>query len=133
MSAVPLVSARSPRWAIFTVVSVLGLYAASRYWLEQVTPGSMQAILAALLPLPALLYVYTAWVLQALRGDELERRIAHQGLAIGFGFTFAVVAVLGQLEKAVPPSALWTTFSDVAIIALASTFLGVALSRRKYE
>lgn len=133
MSSESVESTRSSRGKLALVAATLLLYSASRGWIAYAGVGSVSAIVAALVPLPALLYVYTAWVLQALRGDELERRIALEGLAIGFGVTFAFVALLAQLEDALPPASLWPEFGDVAFVAIFATFFGVARSRRRYE
>lgn len=132
MTSAILAGTHSARRTLALVSLVLGLYFVSRWWMEQVALGSAQAVVAALIPVPALLYVYCSWILRALRGDELERRIALEGLSIGFGVTFAFVVLLSQLERAVPPGALWADFGDVALAAAAATFFGVAMSRRRY-
>lgn len=133
MSAVSNPSGVGNRRALVVIVATLVLYAASRWWIQQVVAGSVSAVIAALVPLPGLLYVYTAWILRALRGDELERRIALEGLAIGFGVTFAFVALLSQLEHAMPAGALNVDYGEVALVALFASFIGVTRSRSRYE
>jgi hypothetical protein len=130
-SYLPLPRTRTASFAV--AAAVLALYGLSRWWLKGLEPASVPAILVALLPLPGLLYLYAAWVFAVANGDELARRIALEGVAIGLGLSFATVLLLSQLDHAGLVSTLGVKIQDIAHLMVAFTFFGVWRARQRYE
>jgi hypothetical protein len=100
--------------------------------LKRIELGTPAAIGLALLPFPGFAWAYYTTFRQALRGDEMERRVGLEGLAIGFGLTAALVLLLGLLENGVPAGAMWVDFSDVASYSLAFALFGYWWAYRRY-
>lgn len=123
---------RSTRVMVWVLVLTLACYIASRVLLTYVEPGSLGAALSALLPLPGMLYVYSAWAVEAAHSDELERRIALEGVAVGLGLSFAVVLLLGQLELGGIVESGAVPIRSLGHMMVATTLLGIMRARLRY-
>jgi hypothetical protein len=122
---------RSLQWGFVAVL--LGVYAASFFLLRGLEPGSAAAIAVALAPVPLMAFVYIAWAIEVYRGDELERKIALEAIAIGWGCSMAFVLVLRQLELAGALGPDTIAVGDIWHVMFFSTFLGAWRARARYN
>lgn len=122
---------KSLQWGFVAVL--LGVYAASVFLLRGLEPGSAAAIAVALAPVPLMAFVYIAWAIEVYRGDELERKIALEAIAIGWGCSMAFVFVFSQLERAgaVRPGII--SVRDIWQVMFFSTFFGAWRARARYN
>jgi hypothetical protein len=97
---------------------------------DKAPKGSALAIAAALLPLaPVALFAWST-IRLARHADELQRRIAQEGLA--FGFVVSIFAALtgAALEAAGLPRLNWVWMAAVLIVSCA---IGISLANRRYR
>ena len=97
---------------------------------EKAPKGSALAICAALLPLaPAALFAWST-VRLARQADELQRRIAQEGLAFGFVVSLFAALAGAALEAAGLPRLNWAWMAAVLVVTCA---LGFVLANRRYR
>jgi hypothetical protein len=97
---------------------------------EKVPKGSPLAIAAALLPLaPAALFAWSTLRL-ARQADELQRRIAQEGLAFGFVVALFAALAAAALEAAGLPRLNWIWMAAVLVVGCAA---GIMLANRRYK
>lgn len=97
---------------------------------EKVPKGSALAIAAALLPLaPAALFAWSTLRL-ARQADELQRRIAQEGLAFGFVVALFAALAASALEAAGLPRLNWIWMAAVLVVGCVA---GIRLANRRYK
>lgn len=86
------------RGALLGAVVWVASYAAARLWVGALPFGSPWVYAAAALPVLPFFLVVRELLRSARAGDELERRIQLEALAVGFMLAMLLLMVLGLLE-----------------------------------
>jgi len=123
---------RSYNGLISAILFVLS-YLIARIVLKQPDLAEILRILVALLPV-----VPFAWLLwEIIRGvremDELEKRIQLEALAVAFPLTLILLMTLGLLEIAIKLPAEDLSYRHVWAMLPTFYFLGLFLSKRRYQ
>jgi hypothetical protein len=107
-------------------------YFAARAALEIPGLATPLRVLVAVFPLPAFAWFLWTFIRMARDGDELERRIQLEALAVSFPLTLLLVMTLGllQLAVALPPED-WS-YRHIWPLLYVFYLLGLTLARRRY-
>ena len=109
------------------------LFFAARLALEAEALPSWQRIAIALAPLPAFAWFLWEFVHSASGGDELERRVQLEALAVAFPLTLLLVMTLGLLQIAVPlPPDDWS-YRHIWPLLYVFYMVGLMRARRRYS
>lgn len=128
----PLGERRStPFWASAAVFLLLFFAARLTLELDGLTTGVRVAI--ALAPLPAFLWFLREFVRAVSSGDELERRMQLEALAIAFPSTVILLMTLGLLQIAVPLSEDDWSYRHIWPIIYVFYLMGLTWARRRYR
>ena len=105
----------------------------ARFALEAPGLGTSARIAIALVPVPFFGWMLVEFVRRVSDGDELERRIQLEALAVAFPLTLFLVMLLGLLQIAVPlPPEDWS-YRHIWPFLFAFYVVGIQRARRRYE
>jgi hypothetical protein len=108
------------------------LFFAARFALEATTLAAWLRIAIALVPLPAFAWFLWEFVHSVSAGDELERRVQLEALAVAFPLTLLLVLTLGLLQIAVPlPPEDWS-YRHIFPLLYVFYMVGLMRARRQY-
>ena len=120
---------RSTWWrsrGLWSALLAMVTFFVARFALEAPGLGTSARIAIALVPVPFC-------VRRVSDGDELERRIQLEGLAVAFPLTLFLVMLLGLLQIAVPlPPEDWS-YRHIWPFLFAFYVVGIQRARRRYE
>ena len=109
------------------------LFFAARFALEATALEAWQRIAIALVPLPAFAWFLWEFVHSVSDGDELERRVQLEALAVAFPLTLLLVMTLGLLQIAVPlPPEDWS-YRHIVPLLYVFYMVGLMRARRRYS
>ena len=129
----PLGGRRLASRVLISGTASLLLFFAARFALEAPALQSWQRIAIALAPLPAFAWFLWEFVHSASDGDELERRVQLEALAVAFPLTLLLVMTLGLLQIAVPlPPEDWS-YRHIWPLLYVFYMLGLMRARRRYS
>jgi hypothetical protein len=111
----------------------LALFFVARFALEADSLATSTRVLVALLPLPAFAWFLWAFVHGVGEGDELERRIQLEALAVAFPLTILLVMTLGLLQIAVPLSEDDWSYRHIWPFIYVFYLFGLLRARRRYQ
>ncbi len=108
------------------------LFFAARFALEATALAAWLRIAIALVPLPAFAWFLWEFVHSVSDGDELERRVQLEALAVAFPLTLLLVMTLGLLQIAVPlPPEDWS-YRHIWPLLYVFYMVGLMRARRRY-
>ena len=106
---------------------------AARFALESPGLGTPARIAIALVPVPFFAWLLVEFVRRVSDGDELERRIQLEALAVAFPLTLSLLMLLGLLQIAVPlPPEDWS-YRHIWPFLFVFYIVGIQRARRRYE
>jgi hypothetical protein len=109
------------------------LFFAARFALEATALEAWQRIAIAVVPLPAFAWFLWEFVHSVQDGDELERRVQLEALAVAFPLTLLLVMTLGLLQIAVPlPPEDWS-YRHILPLLYVFYMVGLMRARRRYS
>ena len=106
---------------------------AARFALESPGLGTPARIAIALAPLPFFAWALVEFVRGVSDGDELERRIQLEALAVAFPLTLFLLMMLGLLQIAVPLSPEDWSYRHIWPFLFVFYLVGTQRARRRYE
>ena len=128
----PLGSRGARSGVMGAAAATLLLFFAARFALELEGVPAALRIAIALMPLPAFVWLLLAFARLVKQGDELERRVQLEALAIAFPLTLVLVMTLGLLQIAVPlPPEDWS-YRHIWPLLYVFYLLGLTRARKKY-
>lgn len=114
-------------------IAWIGAYAGARILLELEGPSYWARATIALVPIVPFIGLLL-WYIRSIRlGDELERRVQLEGLAIGYPLATILLMTLGLLEIAVGLDPENWSFRHVWVFLPLFHFVGVAIAWRRYK
>ena len=129
----PLGSRRFGSRAAWSAAITLTLFFAARFALELGGLSTVLRIAIALVPLPAFVWFLWEFVRRVNDGDELERRVQLEALAVAFPLTLILVMMLGLMQIAVPlPPEDWS-YRHIWPLLYVFYMVGILRARRRYE
>ena len=131
-AAQPSTHSRGDRTLVAVGVAWFLAYLVARAVLEQPDLGQALRLSAALLPVPLFAMFLMRFVRSLREGDELERRIHLEALAIAFPLTILLLQTLGLMERAVGLALEDWSYGHVWAYLPLFYFIGLAVSRRRY-
>ena len=104
----------------------------ARFALESEGLGSSSRIAIALVPVPFFAWMLVEFVRRVSEGDELERRIQLEALAVAFPLTLFMLLLLGLLQIAVPLSPEDWSYRHIWPFLYVFYIVGIQRARRRY-
>ena len=124
------------RWGsrgVWSALVAMFTFFAARFALESPGLGTSARIAIALVPLPFFAWMLVEFVRSVSDGDELERRIQLEALAVAFPLTLFLLMLLGLLQIAVPlPPDDWS-YRHIWPFLFVFYLVGIQRARRRYE
>ena len=124
---------RSSMWiGLFVSVLFVLAYLAARLGIKVAEPGSMPALVLALLPVPFFAAFVWAYVRKVRALDELQRRIQLEALALAFPIALLIVFTAGLLDLAGFPGHQNWDLPRLWPLVLLPFWFGLVRAHRRY-
>lgn len=126
------ISGTSSSATLFWVIASLVAYISVLFFLKKFEYSTSLGYFVAMLPLLPFALFFKNFLQDARRGDELERQVQLESLAVAFPLAWLGVMLLGLFQLVAPLSLDDWSFRHLLPFLFIFYFIGLALARRRY-